>query len=186
MTLVVVAGNSQHFIQVSDRQLTTDTGPDVLPRNKAVVVDLADARLLVGFTGIARSGGFKTGDWMVDALAEAAPPDHLAKPTVERFLKLAEATLGSHSDLASLPPSTKGLTFLFSGFTYAEPPWPVAALGSNFQDFRTGVDHPNARPAFEVLFESMRRELDHEPTYVQAIGALSLDGLEGLRTLLNV
>lgn len=171
MTLVLALGNRDQVIQISDRRLTDHRGgPCVLPENKATILTLADARLVCGFAGLARTRGFRTGQWIVEALAEAAKADHLAHGTVERFTTAATARF-REPDVLSVERRHRGLSILFTGFRdVLEQPHLIAALVTNFQDFSSGVDEPTW-DEFQANFWSVKDPNEQPtPTYVQRIG----------------
>lgn len=171
MTLVVVASNDQQVIQVSDRQLTGESGPDVLPRNKAVIVHLSDGRLAMGFTGLARAGRFRTDEWMLEAFAKAAAQaDRTTGATIERFRALATERFEPHRwhEVAD-----RRLAFIFAGYLNQRPhPVGVAAIVSNFEDFHGGPPRSRARPEFHANYwEDEAPEDKRVPIWVEAVGA---------------
>jgi hypothetical protein len=90
MTLVMALVNLDQIIQISDRRLTDQRGAlfdDA--ENKACVLTARDARVICGFSGLAHAAQFRTNHWLVDALYESAPPDHLIVATIERFTAAA-------------------------------------------------------------------------------------------------
>lgn len=172
MTLVLALGNCDQVIQVSDRQLTDAEGnPCVLPENKATILNLADSRLLVGFAGLARANGFRTGKWILDTLIEAAKPDHQALGTIERFTESATARF-LKPDLLAVPEQNRGLSVMFTGFNDTrQSPTLIAALVTNFQNFQSGRDE---RPwdRFNATYWSIKEGTPREETsYIQRIGA---------------
>lgn len=170
MTLVLALVNDDQVIQISDRQLTNSDGSAcVLPENKATVLTLSDARLVCGFAGLAKAGRFRTGRWLLEALAEAAPPDHLAHGTVERFTRAA-TELFQRPDIArGVAPEYRGLSVLFTGYRdVLEPPNIIAALVTNFQNFETGEDEAPWEE-FRATYWSVRQD-ETNPTYIQRIG----------------
>lgn len=171
MTFVLAYGNLDVVGQVSDRRLTGSDGvPQVLPENKATVITLADARLICGFAGLARAGRFRTGEWLLEAIALAASGTHQALDTVQRFTELTTERF-RQPDLAALGNDpVKGLSFLFTG--YRDGPGDraplITALVTNFQNFETGVDEP-PWDEFRHTFWSVR-EGEEAPTWIQRIG----------------
>jgi len=65
MTLIIAAGNPDQFVQVSDRRLTANGVVQDDESNKAIVLNCANARLSIGFTGLAKVGTFNTRDWIL-------------------------------------------------------------------------------------------------------------------------
>ncbi|MDP9376176.1 MAG: hypothetical protein M3P40_01110 [Actinomycetota bacterium] len=145
MTLILALSNPDYAIQISDRQLTAVGGPVQPGENKTTLLTCLDARLLVGFTGLARANGFRTARWLLDALADAAPPDYFAEGIVKRSVRIASDTFKTPA-IRRLRPRDRRLSVMFTGFAYwADPPLQVSALVSNFQDFansRVGLPTP--------------------------------------------
>ena len=171
MTLVVALSNNDQCIQVSDRRLTDAHGdPCVLPENKATIVSLADARFLCGFAGLARAGRFRTGQWIVDALLEAAQKDHLALGTLERFRHAATEKFQT-PQLSAVPQQHRRLSVLLTGYRdVLPPPNLIAALITNFQNFESGQDE-EPWDEFRATYWSLKPDTPpSEIAYVQRIG----------------
>jgi hypothetical protein len=76
MTLILTLGNREQFIQLSDRRLSsTDGKPLDDESDKAIHFVCANARFLVGFTGLAHAGTFHMHTWLIESLSACAPPD---------------------------------------------------------------------------------------------------------------
>lgn len=188
MTLVLVASNDQQVIQVSDRRLTGLAGPDVLPRNKALIIHLADGRLVMGFTGLARAGTFRTGEWMIDAFAEAAAQaGRTMAASIERFREIATEEFARSKRLQAV--ADRRLTFILTGFLDQLPhPVQVAAAVTNFEHF----DGSPANAAPDAAFRAnywLEEPVDGEvaPTWLEAVGArnaLDLADIRGLKDML--
>jgi hypothetical protein len=171
VTLVLALGNCDQVIQISDRQLTDARGgPCVLPENKTTTLSLADSRLLVGFAGLARASRFRTGQWILDALLEAAKDDHQAYGTVERFTEAATRRFLKR-DLQAVPRPNRGLSVLFTGFNDTRPPPNlIAAWVTNFQNLESGEDE-EPWDEFRATYWSINEGVPpEEATYVQRIG----------------
>src|SRR5262249_35288583 len=69
----------------------------------------------------ARVGLFKTGEWILDALYEAAKPDHLVQPTLERFTEMASARW-LESDIQRVKKQFRGMSMCFAGYLDSIPP----------------------------------------------------------------
>jgi hypothetical protein len=192
MTLTLALGNPEFVIQLSDRQLSEDGAAIELTENKATLLTCRNARYLVGFTGLARADslGFRTAEWLLEALAEAAPPDYLAEGLVKRFVRVASERFGQ-DDLQSIAPKHRRLTIMFTGYGYwADPPLWIGALVTNYQDFSSGRDDAEPWDEFRQLFIwETRPTVDGSyPTYIQRVGAwraLPVRIGEGLRPLLE-
>jgi hypothetical protein len=64
------------MVLVSDRRRSFVGRPPDEESNKALVVNLLDARVAVAFTGLASTPNFQTRYWLAEALSEAARPNH--------------------------------------------------------------------------------------------------------------
>ena len=97
MTLIVAAQTPQSAVMVADGRLTS-TGGDTLTEEsvKLALVTLWDGRFALGLAGLsavgsptkpgpASLGGFRTFEWVLDAVCQASAPDRLIPPTLERF-----------------------------------------------------------------------------------------------------
>ena len=109
MTLILAMGNSEYMIQLSDRALSD--GDQAAP--KASVVTCSDARLIVGFSGLARDHrGFETQRFVIDTLIDASKESTLSAELIETLRGKLEERLRADvlrariSDLASSRPGT--------------------------------------------------------------------------------
>jgi hypothetical protein len=170
------------------RDCTDETGQArVLPENKATLISLADARLICGFAGLARAGRFRTGEWLLDALLEAARGTHRALETIQTFTDCATERF-SRTDLRALPARTRSLSFLFTGYrdVLGDRHPLIAALVTNFQNFESGQDEL-PWPEFRATFASVRED-ELNPTYIQRVGqwpAMHSDDEKRLRRALE-
>jgi hypothetical protein len=136
MTLILAMGNSVQTVLVSDRRLSPMTNPDDDESNKAAVVMTPDARLAVALSGLATAGGFRTAIWILEAILDAAAPERLAVPMIERFALAAETQIRR----LNVPREAKGLVVMFAGYTYADDGsyQPFVAEVANFdEDWRS-------------------------------------------------
>ena len=133
MTLILTLGNSDYFIQVSDRRLSVNGKLEDDESNKAGVLVTKDARLAYGFTGLARTAsGFVTSRWLNSALYECAPPDYSAYGLLQRLAERAAHDFENIPAVSSLRPLDKALAVVFSGYLYTyDPPRAVLATISN-------------------------------------------------------
>lgn len=189
MTLVLTLGNRDQVIQVSDRHLSWNGRLVDDESNKADVLTCMNAKLAIGFKGLARYGEFDTRYWVVDALYESSPPDYLAREIIERFRERASETFSRKPMVHNIPRSHKRLSIMFSGYLYHhEPPLIGYAIVTNYQDFETGRDSPEAWDEFTAKFWNECRSLDWEPTLVQRVGnwrAMRDADVAALRALLQ-
>jgi hypothetical protein len=145
---------------------------------------LRDARLLVAFTGLAALGEFQTARWLASALSEAARPDLLLRPCIDRLVAAASdkfQTLRCHS-------KTKRLSIVIAGYWLVDsPPRWCWLLVSNFE--RNGIELPEAQDRFELTYRGEIRPFNREPHFAFAAGmktALNKDSLSELANMLRL
>lgn len=158
MTLIVAAGNEDQFVQVSDRRLSNNGHISDDESNKAIVFNCANARLAVGYTGIAEFGTFKTKDWLLEGLNKCALPDYTAENSLKRFTEKASLDFGRLPELKNLNPIHKKLSIMFTGYLYHHsPPLGALAVVSNFQDMDKNAVYNQAQHEFKVFFREEKR-----------------------------
>ncbi len=189
MTFILSLGNADQVIQISDRRLTGDGKIVDDDSNKATCLVCQNGRFAIGYTGLAVSGSFKTQDWLLDALFNCAPPDYAIYEMVERFAIRASQDFSRIPALKALPPAQKRLSVMFTGYvTHRARPLVGNLIVTNFQDFLTGSDYPEAKKDFWIISELEKDEESPEITLIQRIGAwraMKSDDEEGLRNLLR-
>lgn len=171
MTFILALGNREQFIQISDRRLSWDGKLVEDESNKAGILLCKDARHIFAFTGLAKYGNFNTRQWLLNALYECCPPDYEINRIMPRLMERATRDFQAIATLKNLEPRRKRLSIMFSGYNYYTDP-PMAAIGilTNYQNFQTGKDAPEAWDHFEMNCWSEIRPLDHEFTIVQRTG----------------
>ena len=182
MTLVMVLANNDQAIILADRrtsqqrEIMLPDGRTSLARhpvdeeyNKLTSFVCADARVGVGFTGVATTPtGFNTAKWLLTALMEAARPSPYLQPTVERLREIATRDIGAL-------PGEHRLTVVLAGYLHSDAP-PLGCLYwiSNFEGLGAKRYGP-VRPAFESYVITQDRP-SPEPFYLMqvygSIGAL--------------
>ncbi len=166
MTLIISSVNSEQAVLVSDRRVVCNGKPTNDEYNKAAVLVCRDARMVVGFTGIAQQGKFLTRQWLLETLAAAASPDYLIHSIIERFSARASEDIGK---LRVNNPSDKRLSVVLTGYVYNEsPPRCYSLLVSNFERFDE-QDPPNLYPAEKFTVSFLR---DKRPIETEAYGVL--------------
>ena len=115
MTLLACVANQRYTVFGADRRLVGSSTDD--EANKVTILVVADARVVVGFAGLATIGSpptFRTHQWVTETLAQDAPPDCRIEPTVERFRRSAT------SKYSSIPTNraTRVTGFAFAGYRY--------------------------------------------------------------------
>lgn len=175
MTLILVLMNADQAVQLSDRRLTSvgRTAPLDDESDKAIIWQTANARLAVGYTGLARTPWFGTHDWLLENLAEVGEENHHeAQPMIEAVRQRLSRHLSEGTGLRGLDQGDKRLTVMFSGYLYHhDPPLMGNAMLTNFQDWDSGTDSAKAWPEFRTTYFNEIRPLEDEATYVQRIGA---------------
>lgn len=137
MTLILATANRDGALLVSDRRLTVNgrlVDIDGDERNKATAFFCADGRFAAGFTGLAQMREFQTEWWLATALLEAARPDHLIGPTMERLTEVATTAIGQ----LRLDASSRRLSLLFVGYHYGRVPRACFFLISNYDSLLEG------------------------------------------------
>jgi hypothetical protein len=187
MTFALVAANADQVIQISDRRLTSWNGTVLVEDSgKAGYLMCDDATALYCYTGLAKLRSFKTSTWLMESLMSASRRDSSFRELIEHFAELATEHFSSNEDILSAPINQRRLTVMLSGYTASGHI--TNALISNFQDFISFVDHPEAQPKFTVYCESSKSPATLNPTYIQAIGtfgALTLADEDELRKMLE-
>src|SRR5690349_8406465 len=128
MTIIVTLGNLDNAILVSDRRLTTPDGSWDDESNKAFSLITRDARVAIGFSGLAGvpSKGFRTRFWLPKTLADMAATDHTLNGILAGLKARAER------DISSVRVTTNRLSITGVGYHYAgTPPRLIAFRLSN-------------------------------------------------------
>jgi hypothetical protein len=185
MTLIIGAVNRQQAVLVSDRRVTCDGRLVEDESNKAATLICRDAIMVMAFTGLARLGPFLTRRWLLEAFSEAAMPDSLIKPMIDRFAKLARDRFAG---LSVRKPSDKRLSVLCVGYEYDDyGPRALSALISNFEKW----EEPSAiTPASEFSVSWIRERRPPEPSLAAVVtagidSAVSDEDVTSLRELLQ-
>ncbi len=139
MTILIGLINPDQAIFISDRRLSDQGQALTKDATKTTLLATRDARLCLGFTGIALDGAeFVTEPWLLEALAEAVRPDCLWEPTLQR---LAELATRDFTERFGVPFGNTvediGLSILAVGYTHThEGAWPRFSLVSNHETIR--------------------------------------------------
>jgi hypothetical protein len=172
MTLILVLGNSDQFIQLSDRRLSAAGKPKTDESDKAIHFTCANARMLVGYSGLAQSGNFNTHRWLMDSLLSCAKPDYDIHFIHKRLQEKANSDFQTFIDIRKLPKRDRRLSVIFSGYLdEIDPPLGVYSIMTNFQDFTTGKDYPEAWDEFQCIYGTEKRPWNGEFSLIQRIGA---------------
>ncbi|MFV1991331.1 MAG: YecA family protein, partial [Acidimicrobiales bacterium] len=160
-----------YVVQLSDRRITQVTGSrQPSESNKGGIILLPDARLVVGYAGVARIGSFLTQDWLLEELTRLSGTGP-ALAVIDAFVQSAEATFGADARLQRLPSAHRSVSFIISGFASVDgSPQFVSTLASNFQDWGSKQDLDDAQPGFfqhNTIEHAVRTD---GMAYVQRIG----------------
>ncbi|HZT72806.1 MAG TPA: hypothetical protein VE996_04070 [Terriglobales bacterium] len=121
MTLVVGALNNDYALQVSDRRLTGFDGkPADDESNKLILLHGVGWRCIIGYSGFAGAGSFRTREWLTTALRDAAPPDFTIGGTFSRLTSLATKTFVENAAVRSTAPRFRRLSIMFTGYIAAQ------------------------------------------------------------------
>ncbi len=127
MTLLVALASKDYALLLADRRVTAAGSTVDDEFNKVCVLFCDDARVAIGFTGLATYETFNTSDWLVDELS------NIGDSSGELLDILTELGRRAEVKLASLSAHYKRLGLLAVGFVYWEAaPRPTAYVLSNF------------------------------------------------------
>jgi len=150
MTLILAVGGPTFCFQVSDRRIThtTQSGRVVTVSDraaKAILVHTQDARLVIGFTGLARAPGFATQDRILFHVRE------LGLQGVFQSLPIIHGLADRLTeDLARtrVSPTERRLSVLVSGFRQVHDEKQLSVgLISNFQSLKDVAQEVNVHTA---------------------------------------
>lgn len=140
MTILFALTNDDYSILLADRRITVNGKPVEDEYNKVTVLFCDDARVTIGFTGLATYGGFNTSDWLVQTLSE------IGKKTGDIASILNELAIFAENNFSKMLIADNRLTFLITGFVYwEEKPRPVAYVLSNYANTTQQTDKFNLR-----------------------------------------
>lgn len=185
MTLVVSMLNKDYAVQLSDRRLSSDRGVETDEANKAIVVITLTARVVMGYSGLARVGDMDVFETVKDILITAAPPDYAWERMIHRFAQgLSDRFLDPR--IRRLPARARRASFHFVGHLRTQPPEPTISYISNWFD---PANHLEADPPANEFRVSggLFTHPDGEPRIVMPLGAhqhLTADDFQPLMDLL--
>lgn len=155
MTAILGAGNRDVCVLVSDRRMTAGATLVDDASNKAALLVVSDAHVAVAFTGLgathpealqrhapAKPNEFLTSQWMLEALAAAAPPEHEIDPLIDRFATAATERFRR----LFVQAADKRTEFVFVGFVERDG----RALPSSWTVTNIPHDEPLPQPTFTV------------------------------------
>ncbi|NID07031.1 SEC-C domain-containing protein [Luteibacter jiangsuensis] len=171
MTIILAIGNARQVVQFSDRRLSAAGKIVNEHANKATVFTCSNARLAVGFTGLATSGDFNMQRWLVEALDRLAPPEFTIYEVCCRLANELTHLFKTSRWIRGLLARDRRLSVFLSGYLHNRvPPELCNIIVTNYQNYETGEDSPDALPDFWNIF-SLQSGESLCPTYVQRTGA---------------
>ena len=190
MTLILTLGNVDQVIQISDRRLSWNGITKADESNKSTYLRCVNARMAIGYTGLATLNDFITQNWLLDAIVDSGPPDCLIGNILEKLRVKATETFNRNPDLANLEKKHKLLSIMFSGYFYSKDfprPRQGNAIITNYQNFNTGQDELNAWDEFVLTLWQEKSPANDSNTLIQRIGnwhSMSDHDVDELRTML--
>lgn len=156
---------------VGDRLLTVNGVPYRDDRTKLTLLETADARGVISFSGLAELGSFRTDEWLLETLGEVATPNYTLGGVVEGLRERAE-----HRFRTLAGPHGRRVSFYFAGFAYpdgdSDDPRIAYCIVSNFE--RVGERRTRGSSAtFEV---TGRMEVPREARTTEDPAAVLLGG----------
>src|SRR5208337_26226 len=138
MTLVVTALTPQFVVQLSDMRLTDLTTQAVRneEQSKAIVLSTADARVVVGWCGLATDthNRHNTGDWLMDALPRLASRQPALR--FPEFINQFTADATTKFQSIAEPLDQKACSIMMAGWMAprSDTAVPVTVVVSNCED----------------------------------------------------
>ncbi len=193
MTLILGMANGRHAVLLSDRRivalhpsqgLVSPKGQPITEQsNKATSVTCANARVAMGFSGIAEAGSFRTDPWIIDTLSSYRGPPYDVRSVFEWFNGRLSAEFASNPELRRLPPADRRLSLMGIGYVGpCDDARYVNVLVTNFQDADELRDAREPWSAFRTWWWLQKRGAPNA-THVQRIGAWRATTLEDLDVL---
>jgi hypothetical protein len=133
---------------VGDRLLTVDGKRYSEDRTKLTLLETADARGVIAFSGLAEVGAFRTDQWLLETLAEVAAPHYTLGAVIEGLRAQAQSRFR-----ALAGPNGRRVSFYFAGFGYPQgdsaDPRIACCIVSNFERLGEPLTR-GSRATFEV------------------------------------
>ena len=172
MTLILALGNREQFIQLSDRRLTLANGKPITDESdKAIHFVCANARFLVGITGLAKTGPFNTHTWLIESLLVCSKPDYDIIEIQKRLQLKATKDFLTIPAIQHLLKKDRRLSIIFSGYLDDfDPPLGAFSILTNYQNFNDGQDDNEAWDEFKTIYANERRPWEGEFSLIQRIG----------------
>lgn len=173
MSFILGLANRDQVIQISDRRVSLRGKPLDDESAKGIYLLAGNARVAVGFAGLAAAGSFVTRDWLLKTLLECGPPDFTLGGIVKRLCDRATTDFSSTPALRRTRPPDRRLSILLSGYLTAfDPPFICHALATNYQDYESRRDAATAWNRFVYWTTQEKRPVPAgaEVTAIQRIG----------------
>ena len=174
--------NQKEATLVSDLRLTrngriVESSNGEVESGKAFALFRPDSRVLVGFTGLAEAGNFKTRKWLLETLCTLAKEKLSIEYLVQRLAEKATQDIGS----LGISGKDRRLSIVLAGYQHDhDPPRGVLWLVSNFEIFekhstrRDGFFRSpleaEARDQFDTTLEVESRPNTQRPCIVCSLG----------------
>lgn len=171
MTIVLACANADTSLMISDRRISSGGVPIADDMSKAIALTCADARVLIGYSGLATAGSFIARDYLPTALLEAGEASSFR---LEGLLTQLAHGLSARFRTITAPPIARRFTVMVSGFRYSGEGGAqfVAAMLSNCHDFSSddadGRLLGTAKPDFQARYYT--NDLASPFAFIQGIG----------------
>jgi hypothetical protein len=175
MTLLVSIHSPSFVVLLGDQRLSAKGKPITENANKLIAIAAADARLALGYTGLAHTADreFVTQEWLRKALCEAGDRDPTYLGVSSGIAALLAREFSANASIQRMLPRDRRLTIAVAGFVARDQrQCGVLALITNFQDFDAKSDYAEPWAEFRV-----KRLIEKTPpdasvrTMVQRFGA---------------
>ena len=172
MTMILVVGNRDNVIQISDRRLTRAGSVYEEDWGKSGSIVFPNGRFAFGFSGIARVDGVDIRRWILNSLYDLGSPDYEIAKTFQRLKDHATNFFKTNLVLKSIKPFAKRLSMMFSGYLYFhDPPMIGSVIISNYQGLKMGAPSEKAWEEFESLYSNEQKPMTDHVSFIQRIGA---------------
>ena len=143
--------------------------------NKALVVVTLTGRVVMGYSGLARTRASDIFELVKHLLLEAGPPDYSWEKMVFRFAQALSDEFRK-PDLRGLAPCNRRASFHFIGHVRTEPPTPTITYVSNWYD---PANHFEADPPADEFRVSggLFTHPSGDPRIVMPLGGIPASGV---------
>jgi hypothetical protein len=179
MTLGIGIVTQEYAYLVSDRRTTRAGFATSDEFDKTCLLMTRDARVAIGFTGLAEVRRYNSKVRLIENIVASAPPDYVLVETIKRMTHVLNHEFLSHRDIRQIDERDRRFTLLFVGFRRQwNIDFPTFGLISNFQDLETEERADVAWPEFRPFLTDLPPNI---PSHGLAIGFT--EALDGVATL---